>query len=84
MGQTLTNECKNNCIEAYFLPADVLLDYQGTHDYHKLMFLFFADLQTRMVAAGRMNIARWALKQKSKYFKLMKRKSAASAKTTDD
>lgn len=39
---------------------------------HAMLFLFFADLQTRMKVAGRMNIARWALRQKSKYFKLMK------------
>lgn len=71
MKAQLTNECDNNCVEAYFLPADMLLKYQGTQDYRKLMFLFFADLQTRMTAAGRMNIARWALRQKSKYFKLM-------------
>lgn len=83
MGKTLTNECKNSCIEAYFLPADVLLSYQGSQDFKKLMFLYYADLQTRMTAAGRMNIARWALRMKSKYFQMMKRKSAASAKTTD-
>ncbi|MCO7125083.1 hypothetical protein NIE88_04755 [Sporolactobacillus shoreicorticis] len=70
--QTLTNECANNCVEAYFLPADVLLEYQGTPDYRKLMFLFFADVQIRMTATGRMNIARWALRMKSKYFQMMK------------
>lgn len=70
---TLTNTCDNNCVETYFLPADVLLSYQGSQDFKKLMFLYYADLQTRMTAAKRMNIARWALRQKSKYFRLMKR-----------
>ncbi|MFT8710440.1 MAG: hypothetical protein ABF820_13520 [Sporolactobacillus sp.] len=73
MQAQLSNQCANNCVEAYFLPADVLLQYRGTPDYRKLMFLFFADLQTRMTAANRMNTARWALRQKSKYFQMMKR-----------
>jgi hypothetical protein len=42
------------------------------HETAKQLYFFFANLQTRMVAAKRMNIARWALKQKSKYFWMMK------------
>lgn len=40
--------------------------------YVAMLFKFFDDFQTRMTEAGRKGPARWALKQKSKYFRLMK------------
>jgi hypothetical protein len=42
------------------------------HETAKQLYFFFANLQTRMKVAGRMNIARWALRQKSKYFQMIK------------
>ncbi|TGA96714.1 hypothetical protein E4665_14355 [Sporolactobacillus shoreae] len=36
------------------------------------LYFFFANIQTHAVAKHRMPMARWALRMKSKYFRLMK------------